>query len=235
MSWHTDLPEAVRAAVGRLLESPELPNGCAAFDADGTLWAGDLGELLLKAMIGLGRAPADAWPRYEALLEVDAPAACAYCVELLRGCSQQEVLQWSQELVRAALHAPLHPPLLELARELSRRGCEVWIVSGSNAWSVRTAVAELGLDEGRVLALTCGVEGGRLTGEVALPVTCARGKVDALRAATARPLLLAAGNAHYDLALLEHARLPLVVAPRGRLSAMRELAQARGWSVVEVG
>jgi phosphatidylglycerophosphatase C len=235
MAWHSHLPEPVRARIAALLEDPLLARGCAAFDADGTLWAGDVGELILQAMIGLGRAPAGAFAHYQRLLGLDPPAACAYCVELLRGCKLDELLRWSGELVSTCAHGPLHPPMLELASELSRRGCEVWIVSGSNRWTVAAAAQDAGLDPQRVLALTCPVVYGVLTGVVDLPLTCARGKVDALRAATSRPLLLAAGNALYDLELLENALLPLAVAPRGKPSSFRELARARDWAIVEVG
>lgn len=234
MTWDTSLPDPLRTRLRALLDDPRLPRSAAAFDADGTLWSGDVGELVLQAMIGLGKVPASYWARYEALLPVDAPAACALCVEAFRGSRLDEVRAWSRELVASQQHGPLFAPVVGLARALAERGCEVWVVSGSNAWTVREGVEAVGLDPARVLALTGPHPEGVFTGEVSRPVTCAAGKVEALRRATDRPLLLAAGNALYDVALLEHAELPLTIAPRGQPTRLRELAHARGWPVLDV-
>lgn len=234
MSWDAALPETLRARFRALLEDPRLPHAAAAFDADGTLWAGDVGELVLQGLIGLGRVPRAAWERYEALLPVDAPAACAWCVEVLRGTRVDELATWSRELVRATQHGPILAPVVGLARALAERGCEVWVVSGSNAWTVREGVAGVGLEPSKVLALTGPAPEGIFTGEVDKPLTCAAGKVEALRRATERPLLLAAGNALYDVDLLEHAELPLAVAPRGRETPLRALAASRGWAILDV-
>ena len=217
-----------------LLDDPRLAGSAAAFDADGTLWAGDVGELILQAMIGLGQAPHDAIQIYEDLLSRDAPAACAYCVELLRGTSLDALEAWSRELVKTQLHGPLYDPVVGLAQALASRGCEVWVVSGSNRWTVEVAVDAAGLDPRRVLALSCPVKNKQLTGEVDRPLTCAEGKVTALRAATSKPLIFAAGNALYDLALLDHAERQLVVAPRGAPTPLRAVASARGWPVLDV-
>ena len=234
MSWHRHFDPHVRTRLEALLADGRVSGGCAAFDADGTLWAGDVGELILQAMIGLGRVPRDAWTNYEALLPIDAPAACALCVEVMRGARIDEIENWSRELVVARQHGPLFSATIELARELEQRGCEVWIVSGSNAWTVRTAIGAAGLNASRVLGLTSAAPDGIITGIVDRPLTCARGKVDALRRRTDKPLLLAAGNALYDVDLLEHAELPLAVAPRGKPTSLRELASARGWPLVDV-
>lgn len=225
---------AAPLALTRLLDDPRLPTSAVAFDADGTLWKGDVGELLLQGMIGLGRAPADAFARYEALLAVDAPAACALCVELLRGIPEEVVVGWSRELVRGQRHGPVLAPVVELAKSLSARGAELLVISGSNLWSVRAGVEALGLTTARILACTTPLEDGLCSGRVDSPVTCGPGKVVALRAATARPLLLAAGNALYDVELLEQALVPLVVAPRGQETPLRHVARARAWQVLEV-
>ncbi|MBS2031890.1 MAG: haloacid dehalogenase-like hydrolase [Deltaproteobacteria bacterium] len=234
MSWQRHFDPSTLARLEPVLADGRLAGSCAAFDADGTLWAGDVGELVLQSLIGLGRVPPEVWSRYEALLPVDAPAACALCVEVMRGATVAELERWSHELVQARQHGPLFSATVELARELERRGCEVWIVSGSNAWTVGTAIAAAGLNASRVLGLTSPAPEGVLSGVVDRPLTCARGKVEALRRRTDKPLVLAAGNALYDVDLLEHAELPLAVAPRGKPTALRELAMARKWSIVDV-
>jgi phosphoserine phosphatase len=228
------MSEPPRLTLSELGSHPRAAQSAVAFDADGTLWRGDVGELLLQGMIGLGRAPVGASSRYEAMLATDAPAACAFCVELLRGLPEDVVESWSRELIRANRHGPLFKPMVELARTLLEQGAEVFVVSGSNLWTVRAGLEAAGLGGARILAVTTPVEQGLCSGRVDQPVTCGPGKVSALRAATQRPLLLAAGNALYDADLLAEAEIPLVVAPRDHPTPLRALAATRGWQVVDV-
>jgi phosphoserine phosphatase len=221
--------QMVAARLEALLKDERLPASCAAFDADGTLWAGDVGELLLQLMVEKGRVPSDTFQKYEKVMRANAVDGCAFCVEQLRGVRLEELLAWSRELVQSGRHGPLMAPVVHLARALAERGAEVWIVSGSNAWTVQVAAEAIGLNPSRVLGVTGPNESGTFTGEVHRPVTCQHGKVEALRKATSRPLLLAAGNAEYDIELLEQAEVQLAVGPLREETALLRTAQSRGW------
>ena len=220
--------------IAKLLDDRRWSSSAAAFDADGTLWEGDLGELVLARLVASGHLPPDSVERYSALAQTDMVAACAFCVRVMAGMPISHLSRATGEVIVAREHGPLIAPTIELAQELLRRGAEVWIVSGSSAFSVRPAAIHAGLGAAGVIAVTGGVEGDRLTGTVDAPVPCRRGKVEALQLATRRPLLLASGNSDYDLDLLEHAEVRVAVGPRGRQTYLVTEAEKRGWVTLRI-
>jgi phosphoserine phosphatase len=229
-----DLPAAQKTAAARLQQALLGPLGhtCAAFDADGTLWAGDVGEALLRDLVDGGHVPASAWATYEPLMARDAVAGCGYCVEVMAGLPEALVRERSEAVVRALRHGPLFDETVGLARQLLALGVEVWVVSGSARWVVEAGLRHAGLAVAGICATDCPVVDGKLTGALVLPVPCGPGKVGALRQRTQRPLHLAAGNALYDEHLLRHAAHPVAVGPGGQETALLALARAEGWVVL---
>lgn len=215
------------------------PRAAAAFDADGTVWAGDIGEDLLRELALhrrlLHAPPGDPYARYEHLFHSDPARAFAYCVEVMKGLAIADVERWSDELYRARFEARVFPGVRAVLARLRAAGVQIWVVSASNAVTLRRAALGLGLEPEKVLAVEGAVdEAGRYRGEVLGPVTCGAGKVEALRAHLRAPPEIAFGNSLLDLEMLEHARRAVVVAPQGQEGAAVGLARSRGWPVHRV-
>jgi HAD superfamily phosphoserine phosphatase-like hydrolase len=216
------------------------PGTAAVFDADGTVWAGDLGEEVLQALQARGRlphAPPDAFRRYEALLATDPAAAFAFCVEALREVEVSEVERAAREVFFARLAPRIFPGVRAAIRVLREAGAEVLLVSASAAATLRAVAPEIGLEASAVLAVEGVVDPcGRFTGEVVPPVTCSAGKVEAIRARLgARRPALAFGNSLFDREMLLLAERAVLVAPRGSEGPAVGLAKASGWPIHRVG
>lgn len=210
-----------------------------AFDADGTLWSGDIGEDFLRELQVKKRlvAPArpDTYAHYEGLFASDPPAAFAFCVQSMKGLRVEDVERWSLELFESRYRSRIFPGMRKLLDLFQSAAVGVSLVSASNAVTVRTAARALGLDPKLVLAVEGAVDGqGRLTGEVIPPVTCSAGKVEAIRKQLGRPLALACGNSLFDREMLEYAQRAVMVAPEGSEGPAVSLARSRNWMIHRV-
>ncbi|MBI5547669.1 MAG: HAD-IB family phosphatase [Deltaproteobacteria bacterium] len=212
----------------------------AAFDADGTIWAGDIGEELLRELVQQRRLidppPENPYGIYERLFCAAPSRAFSFCVEVMRGLPVAEVERWSDEIVRRHFAAQVFPSIRGVLDRLLAAGVRVWIVSASNAVTVRRAARALGLDEGRVLAVEGAVDRlGCFTGQVLPPVTCSAGKVEALmKKLGGRRPEIAFGNSLFDREMLEHAHRAVMVAPEESEGLAVKLARERTWPVHRV-
>src|SRR4051794_7225709 len=98
-------------------------NGPVAFDADGTLWGGDVGEELLK---DLGR-----FDEYEARVNTSPIAAYTWAVEIMAGTPARALLERCEQLfTRQRVFDFVRPLLARFAV------ADVWVVSASPMWAV---------------------------------------------------------------------------------------------------
>lgn len=215
----------------RLGESP-----LACFDADGTLWAEDIGEGMLRWLAAGGLLPGtkapwtEVWSEYEVRVRQDRCAGYAWAVAIMEGLREEDVIRWSHQF--AAAWPNYRPSMVGLLRALHDIGVEVVLVSASNRWLVEAAAARMGLPSLRVLGIETRVRDGVLTGEVIRPVTCRAGKVEAISLYLGRMPDLAVGDSEGDLEMLEAAKRAIVVACRSaQKSRMVLLARERGWPV----
>lgn len=227
-----ELDDAVREVVREVAAL----GGPVAFDADGTLWRGDVGEELLRWLAHEGRLPAargrhGVYAEYERRVARDPADAYAWSVEVMRGIEEAPLLEACEGLIRARFAGRLLRPVRLVLEALAASGCEVWIVSASPHWPVLAGARLLDVPERRVLAVSCQVAQGRLTGEVVKPVTCGDGKVEALRARGVRPRL-SVGNGELDLPMLAYSERAIVVAPPDEDNALVREGQRRGWPVL---
>jgi phosphatidylglycerophosphatase C len=216
-------------------------SAAAAFDADGTVWSGDIGEDLLRELALHQRLidppPGDPYAVYEGLFAKDPPRAFAYCMEVMRGLEVSDVERLSDELIRTRFAARVFPSVRSALDLLREAGVAIYLVSASNAVTIRRAAIHLSLRPELALAVEGAVdERGQLTGQVLPPVTCGAGKVAALRPRLGgRKLALAFGNSLFDREMLELAEKAVIVAPRGVETPAVALASQRGWPVHRVG
>lgn len=207
-----------------------------AFDADGTLWRGDVGEDLLRYLIAEDRLPAHPGARglyaeYEARVEQDPAQGYAFAVEVMEGMEERILEAICLDFFHRRYRGRVFPFVRPLLQALVAAGYAPWIVSASPRWIVEAGAAELGLPPGRVIAVDCEVEAGLLTREVKRPVPCGAGKVALLSQRGLKPAF-AAGNGELDQPMLEHADAALVIAPHSDPgNGLVRAALEKGWSV----
>lgn len=227
----TSLPPAVQQALALVRQAPTAERQ-VVFDADGTLWAGDVGESLLRELIALKKIKAS-FLHYMRMHERDPLRAYAWAVEVMRGLRQSELEALCQRMVERDFAQQVFEWVPMLLEELQALGARVWVCSASPVWPVRAGARLLAIAPNRVIGVTCPVENDRLTGVVHQAVTAGLGKVQALRRRKVRPLL-AVGNGDLDQPMLEHAAHQLVVAPAsGPVNALVRTARARSWLIVK--
>jgi phosphoserine phosphatase len=206
-----------------------------AFDADGTLWRGDVGEDLLRYLITEGRLPryrgrTGLYEEYERRVAQDPASGYAFTVEVMEDVEEGALSALCQEFFQRRFAGRLFPFTRPLVQALSGQGYAVWIVSASPTWPVVAGAAALGVPRERVIGVHCDLEAGRLTRRVHTPVPCGEGKVALLRSRGLRPVL-GVGNGDLDLQMLAYAERALVIAPHGQDNALVRAALERRWPV----
>lgn len=182
----------------------------AAFDADGTLWATDMGENFFNYQIQnkLVPLPDDPWAHYLNLKKVnnDPRSAYLWLAQINAGVPIKTVRAWAQESVQNLSHVPIFQEQRLLIHLLQRYGVEIYVVTASVTWAVEPAVKLLGLEPSSVIGVETKIHNNLVSSEGVNPITYKQGKVEALLQKTLgqRPFL-ASGNTSGDTALLESA------------------------------
>ena len=93
----------------------------------------------------------------------------------------------------------------DLARALSKLGFSLWVISGSNKWSVEPVFRPFGVPREQVIGIDLAEEGGRFSAQPVQPIPIRRRKVEALRCRTEIAPLLAISDSKNDIPLLQYA------------------------------
>jgi phosphatidylglycerophosphatase C len=224
------------------------PDALVAFDCDGTLWSGDVGEDWFIALIereGLTpmassamRAEAEAHQINVEAARSDRALAEALALAMHAGRYDEqrlyELMAWAAAgrtssevdamlrrlLDRSALEARVHPETMTILRACMRRGRALVAVSASPRAVIERALALLGIEATAVCAATPASDGELLLPSLVGPMPYGHGKVLALRAAVGdREVAAALGDSAFDFELLSLARLALAVRPKPALRA----------------
>ncbi len=164
-----------------------------ATDADGTLWAADVGDDTVR---WAANAELDA---YLALIERDYHAGCRAAAEYLRGRDREAVIKALMGFLGPRL-AP-RKYLIDALIAAEKRGVDVRIVTASPRWSAEAGARLLGVDWPVI-----GIETqGQIPGQFVEPVSVEAGKPAAWRALDLPQPALALGDSKWDLPLLESA------------------------------
>jgi len=244
--------KAVRAAdVLSRLEAlhAEKPGGAAAFDGDGTLWSGDVGEDFFFAFVEHGdiREPAQralaelarargfepkgdgsqlARRHFAAYERGEFPEEliCEVIAWLPAGWGTEELAKWTRTMLTApAVRSRFQEETLSVLEGARRLGIEVFVISASPRAVVEVAAVVAGVDAKHVLAATPGTKADRVEARIAKRIPYGAGKVEHLRAAIGeRPLLVACGDNVFDVDMLCEAAIPCAVRPKERLLACAE-------------
>ncbi|MBI2894289.1 MAG: haloacid dehalogenase-like hydrolase [Deltaproteobacteria bacterium] len=248
------------AEISRLEPEPGVAR-LAAFDADGTLWQGDVGLALFeaavarralrsdaatelaRALFACGETPStDLHRNARRLLELyrddrfGEREVCAMMAWCFAGWAQGELCALAREVLALAGHpGALYEGHRELMAGLRARGIEVLVASGSPRAMVEEACRPFDIPARLVFAMTpeLGAD-GRLLPRMTAPLPYRDGKVEAIRLATGglRPLV-AFGDSQGDLPMLEDAQLAVAVAARPAVLDVARSAPAR-WRVLSV-
>ena len=206
------------------------------FDADGTLWRGDLGEAHL---IQVDREEADT-PGYESVHSLYLEA-CRDDVEIGYRLGTHVLAPRSEEVVYASCErawgehrTERFSYVLPLLREIEALGGECWIVSASHRWIIEVAARDFGIPSARVIAGDLECIDGRLTSKVIEPFPNGSGKAQAIAEHIGVTPRLAFGNSRHDLAMLECAEHGVIIwDTTSKPESLLALGRERGWAVVE--
>ena len=241
INYSPDLWAQINKSIDRALQQDSTP--VAAFDADGTLWDLDMGEVFFQYLIDhkLVPLPEDAFDRYEKMKKDIAGPQKAYLwlAQVMKGVELKVVREWASKSLVAMGPLPYFPEQKKLIELFTSRGVKVYIVTASVKWAVEPGTAIFGLPYEQVLGIETESEGGIVTDRQKGPITYRQGKAEALLKVTGgKKPFFSAGNTFGDLALLELSTdVKLAVTstvPDDRLfRSEQELfneATQRGWS-----
>ncbi len=228
----------------------------AAFDCDGTLWSGDAGEGFFSWELDRGLVSEEIvrWARsryadYKAG-KVDEDTMCGEMVTMHRGLQEEVVQQACDAYFPQGIAPNIFPEMRELVERLRASGCDIWAVSSSCQWIIRSGMSFFGIPHNRILAAEVAVEKGTAVGEAdqtidggtaaslitgrLIRVPSGPGKVEAIRSALKsspdhRPDC-AFGNAIWDREMLALSHHPFAINPNPDL---KQIALANGWTVYQ--
>jgi phosphoserine phosphatase len=211
----------------------------ATFDCDGTLWSGDAGEGFFSWELehGLVSDQIVQWARqryadYKAG-KVAEDVMCGEMVTMHRGLQEEVVQQACDAYFAEAIATNIFPELRELVQRLYTSGCDVWAVSSSNQWIIRSGMRSFAIPQNRILAAEVAVENGIITDRL-IRVPSGPGKSEAIRSVLkSSPASVpdcAFGNAIWDREMLAMSKHPFAINPNPDL---KEIAIAKGWKVYQ--
>ena len=212
----------------------QLEPRVAAFDCDGTLWAGDAGERFFDWELKEGNIVSAALDRpmrerYAAYKrgEVDETTMCGDMVTMHRGISEEKLMEAASRFVDQFFVTQIFPEMHELVRRLRENGCEVWAVSSSNEWVIRAGMKYFDISESHILAAKVKFDGGGATDRL-IRVPSGAGKSEVLGAIVKKEIDVAFGNSRWDTEMLAMAKHAVAVNPNPDLEAV---AKERGWQI----
>jgi phosphoserine phosphatase len=152
----------------------------------------------------------------------------------MHGGLQEQVVQQACDAYFAQSIAPnIFPEMRELVQRLRASGCDVWAVSSSNQWIIRSGMRSFGIPQNRILAAEVAVEEGIITDRL-IRVPSGPGKSEAIRfvlkSSPDSAPDCAFGNAIWDCEMLAMSKHSFAINPNPDL---KEIALANGWTVYQ--
>lgn len=203
---------AVHQKITEFIEKHEAPSRqrkIAVFDADGTLWRGDVGEDFFKFQIEKQwlrkkiENPLKAY--FDEVEKGDPVKAYGWLAQWNAGASEEDMRRWSHEFFHEKYSKAIFEPMRLLTHSMMNAGFEVWIVSASPYWAVMEGAKGFGVQPDRIIAVKTKTEKGILTDELAYPVPYRHMKMELVNKIIGDPPLFAAGNTFWDKELLSMA------------------------------
>lgn len=236
----------LRALLHPLLS--EHPGGAILFDADGTLWAHDVGhitfdyacrnELLREdardALLAEAQSAGVVTDRGWSLGQIGLALSEAFALGNYDEKTAAEMMVWAyagwteeefRDLIRGALAEArhdqgVHRNVSELAAWARALGAATFIVSASPRWVVEEAAASLGFPRENIAGGVPRMDAGRMAVGMAQPLPYGPTKVIAGRTMTgSKRWLLALGDSGFDVALLAASQIGVGIGEKSALLA----------------
>lgn len=216
---HTDYSEDFFAQIKSQIETEIENNGaenlCAAFDADGTLWDIDVGEIVFDHQINQWDLdlPADPWKHYLDLKKENARAAYLWLAQILAGKSIDEVLEKNKEAYLSWEKdngpLPIYSSQKKLIKFLQLKNIEVFVVTASVRWSVFYGASLYDIPSRNVIGVQSILDNNnKVTKEQKGFITYREGKAEAINSVKKnKKLILSSGNTMGDYELLKNSEL----------------------------
>lgn len=208
------LPHPPRAERPEVLASiAQLPAGSwIAADADNTLWAGDVGDEVVRAA---STPPYHPWQpgavslaQYFSLMDTSYADGCRFSAQLLAGVDPEA----AQVRLREVITNRIVPRrwLIEALQAAMARGVRLLVISASPLPAVQLGMEIAGLQGADVIGLECKLTP---TPQFNEPIPVGFGKPHILMARNFPRPDLALGDSRWDLPLLHHARAACWLVP----------------------
>jgi phosphoserine phosphatase len=128
-----------------------------------------------------------------------------------------------------AIAPGIFPEMRELVQRLRASGCDVWAVSSSSQWIIRSGMRSFGIPQNRILSAEVAVENDIISDRL-IRVPSGPGKAEALRSVLTFSPDCAFGNAIWDREMLAMSKHAFAVNPNPNL---KKIAVAKGWTVYQ--
>jgi phosphoserine phosphatase len=207
----------------------------AAFDCDGTLWSGDAGEGFFSWELeqGLVSEEVARWarPRYADYRAgtVAEEVMCGEMVTMHRGLQESVVQQAATRYFDQHFLPNIFSEMQSLIGRLHGAGCDVWAVSSTNLWVIRSAMTHFEIPPERILAASVVVQNGVITDQL-IRVPSGPAKPEAIRDMVPGIPDCAFGNSIWDREMLAMSKHGFAINANPDLS---KIAEASGWVVYQ--
>lgn len=157
---------------------------------------------------------------FDQLAEGDTEKACSDIVRLWAGFSLHETRRVAEGVLAEELASPITTRTIgrktlpkgiryiqesvEILQYLRGRGFDVWMISGSNQWSVEAVSQQLNVPADHVLSIDLQEMNGEYIPKVKHPAPVLAGKVLALQQRTATRPLVVVSDSTYDIPLFNY-------------------------------
>ena len=201
----------------------------AIFDADGTLWTGDVADDFTQWMMARGAIPSERWPTYMRIYRDDPPTGCRYLLTFYTGMTPALLAEhldtwWREHSARRWIWEAVEALYL-----LADRGYPIWVVSGTPTDFLLPLQHILPVHE--VVGMDFALDAdGRFTGRHA-GISCAgEGKAEkVISLLDGRAVRFCAGNGSLDGPMMRLAELAWSVYPNPDFARYSE---AQGWPIL---
>ena len=225
----------------RLLKEAKRPVFCA-FDADGTLWPGDVGrsffQFLIQKKFLIDKFP-EPQKTFNLLLQKNGrKTALSWLAQMLAGVKLTNIQSWVKLFFK---EQPLTVFLIQkhLVDLLHSEKVPVYIVSSSIQWVLEEALKKFHIPKKRIIGVCTKIQNGIITDQLIQPPPIKEEKIKALHKITSgKNPFLSAGNTTADLSLLEAASgLQLVISSAKQKDSnyvsereLLQIAKNKGWA-----
>lgn len=212
------------------------PGGIAVFDADGTLWADDVGEAFFRWLVSERKLlnvdyAKDLWQHYETLLKIDHAQAYAWITQVMAGLREDDVNQWASAFFENHFVTRIYRAQKDLIKKLKQHGFVVWIVSASNIYVVRAGARHVGIEPDHVIGYQLAVSEKKLTSTLIEPTPYRAGKLEAIMQVIKKQPILIAGDSRGDKEMLESSQglSIFIVHNKNSQKEMIDLGMQKNW------